>query len=85
MLGFMAEKTALASGYTHHGRMFGIPVWLGDLDTECPSVAGKHIVLDALLAVADVLFGLFVFVTQMDDPAYPILVGPHIQEEHPND
>jgi len=85
MLGFLTEKEALAAGYTNHGRMFGIPVWLGDLDTECPAVAGKHVALDALLVVAEALFGLFLFVCQLDDPAYPILVGPPIQEEQPND
>lgn len=85
MLGFLTEKTALDRGYTHHGRIFGIPAWLGDLDTECPVVAGKHMALDALIFVAEALFGLFIFLTQPEDPAYPILVGPPIQEDHPND
>lgn len=85
MLGFMTDKKALAAGYTNHGRMFGIPVWIGDLGTEWPAVAGKHIALDALLVVAEGLFGLFLFVCQPDDPAYPILVGPPIREEHRDD
>lgn len=28
MLGYMSEKQALKNGFTHHGKYFGIPVWV---------------------------------------------------------
>lgn len=41
MLGYMTKKQALKNGYTHHGSYYGIPLWMGDLNTDCPMVSAK--------------------------------------------
>lgn len=81
MLGFMSKAEALAAGYTNHGRLFGVPVWLGDLESGAPRVAGKHIALDGLLIIAEAFFALTVWLLRIEEPMYPFLVGPEIGEE----
>ena len=34
LLGYMPKAQALAQGFTHHGEMYGIPCWVGDVDGE---------------------------------------------------
>lgn len=36
MFGYTTAKQALTLGYTHHGKYFGIPVWLAPNDPEFP-------------------------------------------------
>ena len=35
MLGYMSPDEARKLGFTHHGRYFGIPLWIGDPDGNC--------------------------------------------------
>lgn len=35
LLGYMTEAEAKASGFTHHGSYYGIPLWVGDPWGEC--------------------------------------------------
>lgn len=39
MLGYMTKAEALENGFTHHGRYYGIPLWI--TDEICPVVATK--------------------------------------------
>lgn len=34
MFGYMSAREALANGFTHHGKYFGVPIWVGDIDNE---------------------------------------------------
>lgn len=40
MLGYMTAKEALSHGFTHHGKYFGIPIWMSD-NPEAPMIATK--------------------------------------------
>ena len=33
MFGYMTAREALAAGFTHHGSYYGVPCWIGGLDT----------------------------------------------------
>lgn len=41
MLGYITEKQAKKLGATHHGSYYGIPIWMGDVNGECPLVLAK--------------------------------------------
>ena len=70
----------------HHGKMFGLPVYLDMSDPECPAVVGKHWIFDALLDnVMEPLFGMFcwtmTFFNPEWEPMYPLQVGPKVEDE----
>lgn len=71
---YTTEKQAREQGYTHHGKMFGAPVWLRDLDSDCPTVAAKFAPLDYWIQLG--VFVVNVMSLFRDDFDYfPILVG----------
>jgi hypothetical protein len=58
MLGYMTEREASQVGVTHHGSYYGIPLWMGDVDSEAPLVFAKWAPLDILIGLASVVEGL---------------------------
>lgn len=50
MLGYMTQDEALSHGLTHHGRYYGIPIWIGDPYGEF-RIAVKWVPLDPLLTL----------------------------------
>jgi len=58
MLGYVTEKAAKASGCSHHGSYYGIPLWMGDIDSEAPLVFAKWAPLDFVIPVFSLIEGL---------------------------
>lgn len=81
MLGYMTATAAKAAGYTNHGSYYGIPTWMGDIDTGCPLVAAKWAPLDFLMMAASVIEGLlFPLVHGADaEPVFALKVGQGIK------
>lgn len=49
MLGYTTAAEAKALGCTHYGSYYGIPLWMGDGDSEAPLVFAKWAPLDYLI------------------------------------
>jgi hypothetical protein len=37
-IGYIAPAQALAKGFTHHGKYYGIPIWIAPENPDCPVV-----------------------------------------------
>lgn len=79
MLGYMTAKRARALGFTHHGKYFGIPVWIGEPDGEF-RVAVKHPLLEYVMDAAVWIEGFLrdTFRPQ-DPPSFQFWVGAEIK------
>jgi len=51
VIGYTTRTEALAHGFTHHGSYFGIPVWIGDLESDGLLVEPKHVALEPLMTL----------------------------------
>lgn len=78
--GYMTASEARASGFTHHGSYYGIPLWLGDLEGEAPLVATKFAPLELLMSVFHIIEGIVSAICWPDDePAFMLKVGDPIE------
>lgn len=75
MMGYMTAQQALLAGYTHHGRIFGVPIWLSDVDSDEPRLAAKWAPLDTLIYLLSELFNAL----PLPSGGFPIVVGPKIK------
>jgi len=66
MLGYTTKKEAVAHGCTHHGSYYGIPLWMGDVDSEAPLVFAKWAPLDLMIYAFSWIEGLL----------FPLVHGP---------
>lgn len=79
MLGYMTECQAKASGFTHHGSYYGIPVWIGDPHGEC-RVAAKWAPMECAMTAAHAVEGFLLATFFPDDePAFRFVVKRPIQ------
>lgn len=69
MLGYMTEREAANHGLTHHGSYYGIPLWMGDIDSEAPLMFAKWAPLDFMIEVFSLVEGLL----------FPLVHGPDAQ------
>lgn len=83
MLGYMTEKQALKHGFSHHGSYYGIPIWIGGIESGGPMVAVKWAPFDFLMDVASVIEGvLFPLVHGADDePHFMFKVNREIEPQ----
>lgn len=69
---------------THHGKIYGIPVYLDMTDPECPGIEPKY-KLGFLLSIAEAFFMSYCAVKSLFDlefePMFPILVGEEIKQD----
>jgi hypothetical protein len=80
LLGYMTARRALADGFTHHGRYFGIPVWMGDIEDAGPTVAAKWAPLDFLIVLVHHIEGALASWMFPDaEPMFQFLLGPAIE------
>lgn len=78
MLGYMTARDALANGFTHHGRYFGIPLWIAP-ESESFPVATKWAPLELVMPLAHWLEGTLAGILYPDrEPAFQFLVGAPI-------
>nr|WP_286946263.1 hypothetical protein [Pseudomonas sp. UBA6718] len=68
-LGYTTAAEAKALGCTHHGSYYGIPIWMGDIDSEAPLVFAKWAPLDYLILASSFIEGLL----------FPLVHGPDAQ------
>jgi hypothetical protein len=52
----MTKKQALKNGFTHHGRYFGIPIYI--TDEECPMVCATWAPCEFLIDIAHIIEGI---------------------------
>lgn len=58
MLGYTTKREAIQCGCTHYGSYYGIPIWMGDVDSEAPLVFAKWAPLDFLIFPFSIIEGL---------------------------
>ena len=75
------RRWALANGFTHHGRLHGVPVWLTDPEGELmgPCVCAKNWLYEIGLGIGEAWFATAVYLG-LRDPLYAIAVGPRIEK-----
>jgi len=79
MFGYMSAKNALKSGFTHHGKYYGIPVWVGGFDSEAPIVAAKWSPMEYAMTAAHYIEGFINSVFYPDrEPMFQFLIGKEI-------
>lgn len=79
MLGYMTADEAKANGFTHHGKYFGIPVWLAPDNPDFP-VATKWAPLEFVMTAATTVEQVLRSVFFPDDaPSFQFLVGDEIK------
>lgn len=75
MLGYMTIKEARSLGFTHHGKYYGIPLWIGDPDGEF-RVATKWMPMEYVMTVFHYIEA---FIRPMmfpdDEPSFQFQVG----------
>lgn len=74
----------LGTTFTHYGWFCAcVPIYLGDLETDCPNVTVRNGVPDFLLDVVEGLFAAFCLVCSLANPAfiaeYPLLITGRIK------
>lgn len=81
MLGYMTEREAAEHGFTHHASYYGLPIWIGDVDTDAPLVAAKWAPAEYLMSAMHVIEGLMLELFLPDrEPAFMFKVGRRINE-----
>lgn len=77
---YVTEAAARSYGLTHEGTVFGLPVWLGDVDNnESVLSLPKVPVLSLYLRVMNLLFDLFCDYVVQDNLQIPLVVGRSIE------
>lgn len=80
MLGYMNESEALKNGFTHHGKYFGIPVWIDPDPEKGFLVATKWAPMEYLMTVFHHIEGVLrsTFFPN-DEPVFQFLLGEEIK------
>lgn len=59
-----------APHYTHNGWMLFCPVKMGGVDTDCPHVAARWLLLEPLLLLATLVQRTVISLCSLADPTY---------------
>lgn len=78
LLDYMTAQQALASGFTHHGAMCGIPCWIGDAEGIAPMVAAKWGPAELLISIGHWVTGLTLSLMG-HEPYFAIHIGAEIR------
>jgi hypothetical protein len=69
---WISESRAREFGFTHHGRLYGLPAWLADAGDDavmaCPKVGVLQLVATAIDVMFDFLAGLLPADQSVDAP-----------------
>ena len=76
MLGYMSAEQARGEGFTHHGRYYGIPIWIGDPDDTC-MVAAKWAPMELAMLAAMRIEGAL-HALRGTEPSFALWVGAEI-------
>ena len=86
MLGYMTAAEALANGFTHHGKYFGVPIWIGGVDDAEAGllVATKWAPLECVMTLLHhVERTLRPLIYPDEPPAFQFWVGAPIEQPLP--
>lgn len=76
--GYMTEREAKGHGFTHHGKYFGIPIWISP-SGEAPMVATKWAPMEHVMTLFHVVEGLVAALFYPDvEPCFQFAVGEKI-------
>lgn len=78
MFGYMTAREAAEHGFTHHGKYFGIPVWIGDPDGDM-LVATKWAPLEYLMTAFHHIEGFLSSLFPEREAGFQFRVGPTIK------
>ncbi|MGR3969268.1 hypothetical protein [Shewanella sp. 1180_01] len=79
-VGYMTEQQAIAEGFSHHGKYYGIPVWLGDIEGDF-WVATKWAPMEWLMSLFHVVEGTMRPILYPDEPnSFQFQIGKEIKE-----
>lgn len=81
-IGYMTAREAKAQGFTHHGKYFGIPVWIGNPESEDGgmTVATKWAPMEYVMTLAHYVEGFLRSTLYPEDPPqFQFLLGPEIE------
>lgn len=56
--GYIAPSEAIAKNFTHHGKYFGIPIWISPDDPDCPVIckwAPMELLMEAAVFIEQTL------------------------------
>lgn len=56
---YLTRARAIALGFTHEGRLFGVPAWMRDVNSEAPICCPKILVLQFYAMACDWVFESF--------------------------
>jgi hypothetical protein len=77
-IGYMTERQALTENFSHHGKYYGIPVWLGDIEGDF-LVATKWAPMELLMSVFHTIEGIIRPVIFPDEPnSFQFQIGSKI-------
>jgi actin-like ATPase involved in cell morphogenesis len=76
----MTPKQAIAAGFTHHAIMYGIPVWITEVELIPVVIKAKKDFMEPVLTVIEAVVKAFYFLTRTERRGLYLLVGPRIQE-----
>ena len=78
MLGYMTAKKAKAEGFSHHGKYYGIPVWIGDVHGDFV-VATKWEPFEPLMTLFTYIEGfLRAIMFPNEEPVFQFQIGKEI-------
>lgn len=64
--------------FTHKGFLFGVPIYMANLDSDAPIIIGRWFWCDWALEIMEALFGMFCFImcwiNPYFEPMYPLLI-----------
>ncbi|MDY4480280.1 MAG: hypothetical protein SPE33_09670 [[Pasteurella] aerogenes] len=67
---YLTKKQAVAEGYDHKGTLFGIPVFIGDLESDAPRIITGNFIPDWVLDVAESLYFMIEGWVKSSDECY---------------
>lgn len=77
MLGYMTAEQAKANGFTHHGKYYGIPIWMND-DEYAPMICTKWAPMEAVMTMFHYIEA-FMASFLWDEPMFMFKKGKAIQ------
>ncbi|WP_044469785.1 hypothetical protein [Mannheimia massilioguelmaensis] len=67
---YLTKEKALAEGFTHKGKLFGIPVFIADIESEAPKIITANFIPEWVLDVAESIYFMIESLVNAYNPSY---------------
>ncbi|QOF67329.1 hypothetical protein IFE17_09885 [Actinobacillus sp. GY-402] len=67
---YLTKEKAIKKGFTHKGKLFGVPVFIADLDSPAPEIIAGNFVPEWVLDIAEALYFTVEAYVERDNPEY---------------